>query len=69
MHLRQMSAGHVLTIGSIEGHTIRLFLRRGSGQAVLSLSEPDVEGVPNTPISTANGSTLEENVFTPIVSH
>ena len=67
MHLRQMSGGHVLTIGSIEGHMIRLSLQSG-GQAMLSLSEPDVEGIPNTPTSTVNGSTLEEDVFTPIVS-
>ncbi len=61
MRLRQMSDGHVTTIGSELGHMIRLAIR--NGRAVLTLREPGEES-----LREVESSPLVEGVFIPVVS-
>ena len=58
LSLRQMGDGHVMSIGSTEGHMIRLLVRNGS--AVMTLH---VEGTSEQ----ASGGILDEGVFVAMV--
>lgn len=56
--LRQMGDGHVMSIGSIEGHMIRLFVSNGTAVMALSGLESGEQ---------AAGATLDEGVFVDVV--
>lgn len=61
MSLRQMGDGHVITIGTMDGHMISLYIR--NGEAVLFLGQSGGDST-----SELSGGMLEEGVFTPVVN-